>query len=161
VEILLKRMNESQSVVINLPAVDIFAYVSDFGNLSDWSACTITARKISPGEVQGGAVIGSTHRFLGRWMDMTFEVLEYVPDRCLTFKSISGAATCLFSYQLEPLEDAATNVTLEAVIDLTGSILDLSSSSLAQVVRRQIAHDLLTLRDVLEASAFPPGRSVV
>jgi len=148
----LKRMNESQSVVIDLPAGDIFAYVSDFGNLSDWSAGTITARKISPDEVQAGAVISSTHRFLGKWMDMTFEVLEYVPDRCLTFKSLSGATTCLFSYQLEPLEETATRVSLEAAIDLTGGMLDLSASSVAQVVRRQIAHDLLTLKDVLEAN---------
>ena len=153
-------MNDRQTVVINLPAEDIFAYVSDFGNLTDWSGSTIAVRKISPSEMQVGATVRSTHRFLGRWMDITFEIVEYEPGRCLTIKSISGVAPCLFSYQFEPLEDGATNVSLETVIHLTGGIFGLTESVVANVVRRQLAHDLLTLKDVLEASAAP-SRSAI
>ncbi len=153
-------MNDRQTVVINLPAEDIFAYVSDFGNLVDWSATTIAARKISPGEMQVGATVRSTHRFLGRWMDITFEIVEYEPGRCLTIKSLSGVTPCLFSCQFEPLEVGATNLSLETIIHLAGGILGLTETVIANVVRRQLAHDLLTLKDVLEASAAP-SRSVV
>jgi uncharacterized membrane protein len=160
VKVLLKTMNDKQTVVINLPAEDIFAYVSDFGNLADWSGSTIMARKISPGEMHVGAMVRSTHRFLGRWMDITFEIVEYEPSRCLTIKSLSGITPCLFSYQFELLEDAATNVSLETVIHLTGGILGLTEAVVANVVRRQLVHDLLTLKDVLEASAAP-SRSAI
>ena len=151
----MKTMNERQTVVINLPAEDIFDYVSDFGNLADWSGSTIAVRKISPGEMHVGATVRSTHRFLGRWMDITFEIVEYEPSRCLTIKSLSGVTPCLFSYQFEPLEDGTTDVSLETVIHLTGGILGLTESVVANVVRRQLVHDLLTLKDVLEVGVVP------
>lgn len=153
-------MKDRQSVVINLPAEEIFAYLSDFENLVDWSAATIAVRKTSPGEIRVGATVRSTIQFLGRWMDITFEVVEYEPDHCLTIKSLSGVTPCLFSYQFEPTEDGATNVSLETVIHLTGGILGLTEAVVANVVRRQLVYDLLTLKDVLEAGAAP-SRSAV
>lgn len=146
-------MKDRQSVVINLPAEEIFAYLSDFENLVDWSAATIAVRKTSPGEIRVGATVRSTIQFLGRWMDITFEVVEYEPDHCLTIKSLSGVTPCLFSYQFEPTEDGATNVSLETVIHLTGGTLGLTESVTTNVVRRQLVHDLLTLKDILEAGS--------
>ena len=155
VEILLKTMKDRQTVVINLPAEEIFAYMSDFENLIDWSGATISVRKTSPGEIRVGATVRSTIRFLGRWMDITFEIVECEPGRCLTIKSLSGVTPCLFCYQFEPVKDGATNVSLETVIHITGGILGLTDSVVTNVVRRQLEHDLLTLKDVLEAGAAP------
>ena len=101
----------------------------------------------------------STTRILGRWLEMTFEVIECEPSRSLTIKSIAGVTPCHFCYQFEPIEDGGTNVSLEAVIHPRG-ILGLAESVVTNVVRRQIEHDLLTLKDMLEASAGP-SRSAV
>ena len=60
---------------------------------------------------------------------MTFEIVECEPGRSLTIKS------------------------QEAVIHLTGSMLGLEEPVVTRVVRRQLEHDLLTLKDLLEASA--------
>ena len=87
---MVKTMKTRQSVVINLPAEEIFAYMSELENLVDWSGSTIAVRKISPGELHVGATLRNTMRFLGRWMDITFEIVEYEPGRCLTIKSLSG-----------------------------------------------------------------------
>jgi uncharacterized membrane protein len=148
----LKTMKTRQSVVINQPAEEIFAYVSEFDNLVDWSGAMISVRKISPGEIHLGATVRSTIRFLGRWMDITFEIVEYEPSRYLTIKSIAGATPCLFSYQFETVENGGTNVSLETVIDITGGNLGLAESVVTNLVQRQLEHDLLTLKDVLEAS---------
>ncbi len=150
---MMKTMKIRQSVAINMPAEEIFAYMSDLENLVDWSGATIAVRKISPGELHVGATLRNTMRFLGRWMDITFEIVEYEPGRCLTIKSLSGATPCLFCYQFEPTGDGGTNVSLETVIHLTGRILGLADSVVTNIVRRQIKHDLLTLKDMLEASA--------
>jgi len=152
-EVLLIQMNVKQSIVINLPVEDIFAYMSDLENLVDWSSVTITVRNISPGAIHVGATVRSTIRFLGRWSDMTFEIVECEPGRSLTIKSIAGVAPCLFCYQFEPVEDRGTIVSQEAVIHLTGSMLGLEEPVVTRVVRRQLEHDLLTLKDLLEASA--------
>jgi len=158
-KILLFTMSVKQSVVINLPTEEIFAYMSDFENLIDWSSAVIAVRKSSPGAIQVGATMQSTTRILGRWLEMTFEVIECEPSRSLTIKSIAGVAPCHFCYQFEPVEDGGTNVSLEAVIHPRG-ILGLAESVVTNVVRRQIEHDLLTLKDMLEASAGP-SRSAV
>src|ERR1700730_3806606 len=146
-------MKDRQSVAINLPAEEIFAYLNDFENLVDWSGAAIAVRKTSPGEICVGATVRSTIQFLGRWMDITFEIVEYEPGRCLTIKSLSGVTPCLFSYQFEPTEDGATNVSLETVIHVTGGILGLTVAATTKGARRQLVHDLLTLKDVLEAGA--------
>jgi uncharacterized membrane protein len=152
---MVKAMKTTQSVAINLPADQIFAYMVDLENLVDWSGATIAVRKISPGALHVGATLRTTIRFLGRWMDIPFEVVEFEPGRCLTIKSLSGATPCLFCYQLEPNADGGTSVSLETVIQLTGGMLGLADSVVTNVVRRQIKHDLLTLKDVLEGRTFP------
>jgi uncharacterized membrane protein len=146
-------MNVKQSIVINLPAEDIFAYLSDLENQVDWSSVIIAVRNISPGTLHLGATVRSTIRFLGRWLDITFEIVECEPHRSLTIKSIAGVAPCLFCYQFEPAEDGGTIVSQEAVIHLTGKVLGLAEPVVTRVVRRQLEHDLMTLKDVLEASA--------
>ncbi len=93
---MMKTMKTRQSVAINVPAEEIFAYMSDLENLVDWSGATIAVRKISPGELHVGATLRNTIRFLGRWMDITFEIVEYETGRCLTIKSLSGSTPCLF-----------------------------------------------------------------
>jgi uncharacterized membrane protein len=145
-------MNVKQNVFINLPAEDIFAYVSDFENLVDWSSVMIAARKISPGAIEVGAMIRGTVRFLGKWVDITFDIVEYEPGRCLTIKSTSGIAPFLFCYQFEPAEDGGTAISQRAVIHLTEEVMELKASVITSAVRRQIEYDLVTLKDMLEAS---------
>ena len=152
-------MNVKQSIVINLPIEEIFAYMSDIENMADWTSVTIAVRKISPGELHVGATVRSTIRFLGMWLDIMFEIVEYEPSRYLTFKSISGVTPCLFSYQFEPTEDGVTTVSQGTIIHLTGGVLDLTEPVVTSVVRRQLEHDLLTLKDILEARA-PAGRTI-
>jgi uncharacterized membrane protein len=153
-------MKIRKSVVINLPAEEIFAYMSDLENLLDWSGSMIAIRKISPGTLQVGATVRSTIRLLGRWLDITFEIIEYEPGRYLTIKSHSGVTPCLFCYQFEPVAGGGTSVSLEAVLHFSGEMLGLSESAVTNVIRRQIEHDLLTLKDLVEASAVT-GRSAV
>lgn len=152
---MMKTMKTRQSVVIKLPVEEIFTYVSDLENLVDWSGATIAVRKISPGALHVGATLRTTIRFLGRWMEITFEVVEYEPGCYLAIKSLCGVTPCLFCYQFEPTGDGGTNVSLETVIQLTGGILGLADSVVTNVIRRQIKHDLLTLKDILEASGLP------
>jgi uncharacterized membrane protein len=150
-------MNVKQSIVINLPVEEIFAYMSDLENLVSWSSVIIAVSNLSPGTIHVGATVLSTIRFLGMRLDMTFEIIECEPGRSLTIKSIAGVAPCLFCYQFEPAEDGGTTVSQEAVIHLTGSMLGLKESVVTRAVGRQLEYDLLMLKDMLEASAVTHG----
>ena len=149
--VLLIMLKVNQSIVINQPIEEIFAYMSTFENLVDWSGAAISVRQNSPGLVHVGATVRSTVRFLGRWFDITFEIIEYKPYHYLTIKSILGGAPCVFCYQFETLEDGRTNVSQAATVHLAEGILELEEPAIASAVRRQLENDLLTLKDILEA----------
>jgi uncharacterized membrane protein len=147
-------MKLEHSVIINLPPEEIFAYMSDLENLVDWSSVVISARKISPGAIHVGATVRGTFRFLGRWLDVSFEIVECKPSRYLTIKSISGIAPCLFYYRFDSVEGGGTAVSQEIIIHLTGGFLGLPEPVVTSVIHRQIEYDLLTLKDLLEAGAL-------
>jgi len=147
------EMKVVQNVVINLPAGEIFAYVAEFENLADWSGTVIAVRKTPSGAMHVGTTVLITIRFLGKWVQSTYEVVECEPGHHITLKSIAGIAPCVFSFLFEPLEDGRTRLSFEAVIQ-KGAYLGLAEQTAASATRRQIEHDLLTLKEILEAGAL-------
>ena len=145
------EMKIEQCLVINLPAENIFDYMVDAENWVECSSVVIAARKTAPGIISVGATWRCTTRFLGRWLETTYELVEHEPSHFFTLKSISGLCPAIFSYKLEAIECGRTNVSLEAMIHHVEGYLGLEESVAASAVRRQIEVDLLTLRDILEA----------
>lgn len=143
------KIEIKQHININLPIGEVFAYMSTLENMTDWSGSTISIKQLSPGAMQVGATVRVTVRFLGKWLGIIFEVIEYRPDHCLTFKSVSGIVPCLLCYQFEPAREGGTTLSLEAVIHLTEG----NQALVERVLRRQYECDLLTLKDLMEARA--------
>ncbi len=88
-------------------------------------------------------------------METTYEVIECQPHSHLTFKGTTGIDPCVFSYQFDAT-GGGTIVSLEAMLPLhlQGGMLGLPEAVVENIVKRQIQHDLLTLKDVLEARAL-------
>lgn len=145
------EMKVEQNIVIDLPAVEIFDYISDLENLVDWSSVMIAIRKLSPKSFEVGTMVKTTIRFLGRWLDMTFEIVERESGRCLTLKSTSGISPCLFCYRFEPSPCGGTIVFLESQIQSVEGIIGLGEAVIMRAIQRQIEYDLQTLKDILEA----------
>jgi uncharacterized membrane protein len=142
------------SVIIQRPAGDIFTYMTDGEHLVDWSSVVLAVRTTPSGPIQGGSRLRITTRFLGRWMETSYEVIECQPGSYLTFKCMTGIEPCVFSYQFVPI-GGGTIVSLEAMLPLPlqGGMLGLPEAVVENIVKRQLQHDLLTLKDVLEAGA--------
>jgi uncharacterized membrane protein len=152
-EVLLITVEVKQRVFINLPAEDIFAYISNLENLSNWSSAIVRAKKISGGEIQLGTRVHSTVRFLSKWSDMTLEIVEYECNHVLTIKSTNGIAPCTIFYQLESERDGGTTVSQETVIHVIEGVAEVAESVVTNAIRRQLEYDLLTLKDMLETRA--------
>lgn len=144
----------------NLPAENIFDYLADIDNWVEWSGATIAVRKMTPGKISVGATWRSTSRFLGRWFETTYEVIEHEPGLFFMLKSISGVAPCIFSYKLAPGEGGRTMLSLEAVVNHVEGLLSVEESVVENAIRRQIEGDLLTLRDILEARTSITSTSI-
>ena len=149
------KIRIKQSIVINKPIGDIFAYMSNLGNLLQWSSVIFSIQATSS-EVTGvGATAKSTIRFLGMWTEMTFVVVECQPNRFLTIKSTSGITPCLFHYQFEYLENGGTGIAQDIEISLIGRFGDLTEQVITKAMRRDAAHDLMNLKDTLETRVVP------
>src|SRR5579875_3426082 len=144
-------MEAKQRIFIDLPTEETFAYTTIFETWAVWSSAIINIKKISPGAIQAGTTVQSTIRFLGKWLDMTFELVEYEPQRYLTLKSISGGTPCLFYYQFDPVANGGVVVSLHSMIHLSRGILDLPEQTVTADINRQLEYDLLTLKAMLEA----------
>ena len=147
------KMEFKQSVVVNLPTEEIFAYLSNLENMADWSSAVISARKTSSEEMLVGTTVRCTIRILGRWFETTYEIVECVPDRYLTVKSITSVAPTLTCYRFEPVKGGGTNVSVEEIIHFTGGFLGFTETVITRVINRQVANDLQTLKDLLETTA--------
>lgn len=141
-----------QSTFIDLPVGKVFAYASDLENMADWSSVIIALRKVSPGPIGAGTTVRSTIRFLGEWFNIIFEVIEYQPECYLALKGVSGGLPCLFGYQFEPAEGRGTTLSVEAVLQIVGQ----GDPVLVSALRRQVAYDLQTLKEILEARMATP-----
>ena len=147
----MNTMKVEQNVIINLTPEKIFAFMSNLENMADWSGAVISARKISSEEMLLGTTFRCTIRSLGKWFDTTLEIIECVPNRYLTIKSITSIAPFLACFRYEPVEGGATKVSLEEIIHFTGGFLGFTEKVVKITIRHQLAHDLLTLKDLLEA----------
>jgi uncharacterized membrane protein len=144
-----------QNVFIHRPAEDIFTYMTDGEHLVDWSSVVLAVRVAPSGPIQGGSRLRVTTQFLGRWMETSYEVIECQPHSHLTFKGTTGIVPCVFSYQFDATE-GGTIVWLEVSMSLhlQGGMLGLPEAVVETIVKRQIKHDLLTLKGVLEAEQY-------
>lgn len=149
------KIDIKQSVSIDLPVEKVFAYIYDLDNLTQWSSTVTDVKKNLPGAVTVGTTMQATVHILGLWLDITFEVIECDPNHFLTIKSIAGVSPCLICYQFETVTTDRTIVSHEIMINHTEGILNLSVPVIKGVLSRQLAHDLLTLKDVLEDGSSP------
>jgi hypothetical protein len=142
-----------QQVLIRRSVQESFAYVSTLENWVDWSGPVIAVRRTAPGVLGVGVRVRTTTKWLGRWQESRYELVEWVPSRSFTLKSLSGGAPSLCAYHFEPTAGGQTRLSEEVVLNLRlkSDVLGLATSVVARALRRQLRHDLLTLKDMLEA----------
>jgi uncharacterized membrane protein len=145
-----RKIHVKQTIVIHLPVEDIFAYMSNLEHLLDWSSGVISVKTTSSDVMRVGAMAKCTIRFLGMRSEMIFEIVECEPNRFLTLKSISGVTPCLFYYQFETLEDGVTSIAQDSIFSFITGFADLAERAVINALHRQLEHDLLTLKDMLE-----------
>ena len=138
-------------VVIDRPVEDVFAYIADFDNVSQWAGPVTEAKKTSEGPVGVGSTFSQFTNFLGRRAESTIEVTEYVPHSRVSQKSISGPIMQEQSFLMEAVEEG-TKVTLVGEVDTTG-FFKLAEPVVSRILKRQVKTDSGTLKEMLEAQS--------
>ena len=137
-----------QSVTINRPIEEVFAFASDLDNQARWRSGLEVAELTSDGPFGVGATYREVDRFLGRKMERSMEVTEFEPNAKCSFKSTSGpvafSATILFE-----AHEGGTRVSMAADAEL-GGFFRVAETMVVRMGRRQMESDMANLKDLLE-----------
>ena len=139
------------SVVINRPVEEVFAFVVDFEKWPMWVSEMVEAKITSEGPVGLGTTVLNVVHILGRRIEATQEIHQYEPNRMLGFKSTSGPVSNDVTFGFESV-DGGTELSVDLEADASG-FFKLAEPLLARRIQRQWDSNLANLKDLMEAQA--------
>ena len=108
------------TILIDKPAEEIFAFLNIPENHPKFVPGMLEFKKTSPGPLSRvGATIRGVRRFLGRKMELPYEITEYEPGNRLGMKGAMGPVTFKDGYVLDPMGNS-TRVQFWLEPTLTG-----------------------------------------
>ena len=140
------------SVVINQPIEEVFAFLSNAENDPVWQAQIQEAKVTSDGPIGVGSTIAQKAHFLGRGIEIEAEITEYERNRKFAWKSTSGPIPSEGQNIFETTGEGQTKFTIVADLDI-GGFFKLAEPLVARSARRQTEANLANLKDILEADA--------
>jgi uncharacterized protein YndB with AHSA1/START domain len=111
-----------RSAAIAAPPAEVFAYLSDLDNLSEWQMGITSARRTSEGEMGVGATALVARELMGQVIEATLTVTEYDPPRRIAIGSEVSGVRVLGTLDLAPAADGATT-DLGFAMEIRGSLL--------------------------------------
>ncbi|MDY7106860.1 MAG: SRPBCC family protein [Actinomycetota bacterium] len=93
---------------IDRPAIEVWATLTDWDHAHRWMTGIDGIR------ANGDTAPGTTLTFHARGKDRPAEIASLVPGRAVTVRSTQGGVTADYAYEVSPVDDATTRVTLVA-----------------------------------------------
>ena len=140
-----------ESTVISRPVAEVFEFAANPGNQVLWAAAVKESKQTSEGPVGVGTTYSQVTELLGRRAEGDYEVTEYEPNRRFSTRTTSGPLE-LHSIITFKAVEGGTEVTLEGEAEVAG-FFRLAEPIIARITKRQVASDVGTLTDLLEAQA--------
>ncbi|NIO67847.1 MAG: hypothetical protein GTN71_01985, partial [Anaerolineae bacterium] len=139
------------SVVIDRPIDEVFEFVSNPDNDSQWQSGVLESSQTSEGPMGVGATSREVRQFLGRRIESTVEITEYEPNKKIGFKSTSGPIPFKATYIFEPVEGGTE---LSAVGEAEpGGFFKMAEPIAMRMFEREMKGNFANLKDILEAQA--------
>jgi dehydrogenase/reductase SDR family protein 12 len=140
------------SVLIDKSAEDIFAFLNVPENHPKFVPGMLEFKKTSPGPLgQVGATARGVRRFLGRKMELPYEITQYEPNTKLGMKGAIGPITFEDGYILDSM-GASTRVKFWLRPTLTG-LARLARPIVVQMGKAHAVETLDGLKKALESSS--------
>lgn len=129
----------TDSVEIDRPPAEVFAYLDQLERHSEWQQGLVSTRVVTEGPVRAGTRVVDRRKVPGGERDIAYEVTEHDPPRRSGFQGTNGPVRPVGSVTVEPLDDGQrSRVTLE--LDFTGH--GLLGKLVVPLARRQAAREV-------------------
>ena len=141
-------MSVEVGVEISKSIDEVFSYVTDSSHAFVWRSTLVAITSTPQETLRVGSTFQERAKLLDQIVETTYEVVEWIPPRRLTYKSIVGDVPGLISLRFEQTT-SGTRVLMHAE-----QSFDLAFPQHEQLaihtIRRILQGDLQTLKEVLE-----------
>ncbi len=141
-------MRFENTLTINAPADEVFAYLARPENLPRWNYALDRTEQTSPGPVGVGTTYRQT-RTLPRPAEEHFRITEYGPPNLLTIDGNFGPFTGTATYRLTLLDQHTTRLVNTFDLTATGVLKSIAVIAGPQV-KHAVAKNLDVLKNILE-----------
>ena len=138
-----------RSIFINRPPQEVFDYMSDPGNDTDWRDSAVSSEWTSEGPPGVGSTLRSVDKLLGRKMESTSEITAWDPPHRYGQKAVSGPVPFELTVKFEAKEKG-TQLTMSGNAE-PGGFFKLAEGLVRKQLEKQFDADLNGLKLALEA----------
>ena len=128
---------------------DVFAYLADVSNLTEWQSGVHSAEIEGGGAAAAGARVVESRTMLGKEMTTTLEIVDFEPPRLFTLRALDGPALLTIRHELEP---SGGETELRVVVE--GEVKHMPGFAAGLMMRgaeRQFRKDFERLKRLLES----------
>ena len=135
--------------MIRRPRAEVALFAADPDNAPEWYANIDSIEWKTPRALAVGSRVAFVARFLGRRLEYTYELAEFVPGERLVMRTSEGPFPMETTYTWESAGERSTRMTLRNRGE-PGGVFRLASPFMAAAMRRANQKDLAELKSILE-----------
>jgi carbon monoxide dehydrogenase subunit G len=143
----------TNSIAIDRPVEDVFAYVADVAKDPTWHTDVIEGTKVSQGPIGIGAKLQIRIKPFMGMSEGVEEVVGFEPNRTYQVRAQMGPMRSTLTCRLEPL-DGGTRFTRRVEIQTSG-LMGLMMTLMRPMMARRNAEFVANLKRVLERGSSP------
>jgi carbon monoxide dehydrogenase subunit G len=136
-------------IVINRPPDQVFRFLTDLGNVTQWATGVSEVKVLTEGPVRLGTQFEETIRMMGRPVRTVCEVVDLAEGRKFAYKSVSsGMMTYEGQFVFEPA-DGGTRLRYSSTARL-GGLWRLLEPLVAMEAKKETQAELQKIKSALE-----------
>jgi len=144
-------INLDFSALIDRPVKDVFAFVANPNNMSQWNSAVVSIEQITPGAVGPGTKFKTTGEMMGRRIEGEMQVITYEPDTKCAYQMNAGPMQVSLTLGFKTV-GTGTKLSLNAQGN-PGGVFKLAEGVMAGQIKKMMEGNLDTLKSVLEKGA--------
>jgi carbon monoxide dehydrogenase subunit G len=141
-------INLDFGVLVDRPMKDVFAFVSNPNNMSQWNSAVVSLQQATPGAVGVGTKFKTVGEMMGRRIEGEMQVTIYEPDTKCGFQLQAGPMLVNLTLNFKTV-GTGTKVSLNAQGN-PGGIFKLAEGVMAGQIKSMMEGNLARLKSVLE-----------
>ena len=144
------KVDVTTETVIARPRAEVAAYAGDPSNAPSWYANIKAIEwKTTPPIPRVGARMAFVAQFLGKRLEYTYEIVEFVPGERLVMRTSEGPFAMQTTYLWTSTPEGHTRMTLRNSGEPKG-FASIAAPLMARAMRRENEKDLARLKAILE-----------